>query len=31
MQVIDEMIRDEVRYYKQIYEEQGLEGLLNSL
>ncbi|MBO6162882.1 MAG: fused MFS/spermidine synthase [Eubacterium sp.] len=31
MQVIDEMIRDEVAYYKQIYEEKGLSGLLDSL
>ncbi len=31
MQVIDEMIREEVKYYKRIYEEEGLEGLLNSL
>ena len=31
MEVIDEIIRDEVAYYKRIYEEQGLEGLLNSI
>ena len=31
MEVIDEIIRDEVTYYKKIYEEQGLEGLLNSI
>lgn len=31
MQVIDEMIRDEVAYYKRIYEEKGLSGLLDSL
>ena len=28
MQVIDEIIKDEVAYYKGIYETQGLEGLL---
>ena len=28
MQVIDEIIKDEVTYYKGIYETQGLEGLL---
>lgn len=28
MQVIDELIRDEVEYYRGIYEEQGLSGLL---
>lgn len=31
MQVIDEIIKDEVMYYKQIYEEEGLEGLLERL
>ena len=31
MQVIDELINDEVKYYKKIYKEQGLKGLLNSL
>lgn len=31
MQVIDELIKDEVMYYKEIYEEEGLEGLLESL
>ncbi|MBR6173038.1 MAG: fused MFS/spermidine synthase [Eubacterium sp.] len=31
MQVIDEMIREEVRYYKRIYDEEGLDGLLNAL
>ncbi len=31
MQVIDEMIKDEVAYYRHIYEEQGLEGLLSVL
>lgn len=31
MQAIDEIIKDEVMYYKEIYEEKGLEGLLESL
>lgn len=31
MQAIDEIIKDEVMYYKEIYEEEGLEGLLESL
>lgn len=31
MQVIDELIKDEVMYYKEIYEEEGLEGVLESL
>ena len=30
MQVIDELIKDEVAYYKSIYEEGGLKGLLES-
>ena len=28
MQVIDDLIGDEVAYYKRIYEERGLKGLL---
>jgi len=28
MQVIDEIIADEVKYYKKIYKEKGLKGLL---
>ena len=28
MRVIDELIRDEVSYYKRIYEEEGIEGIL---
>lgn len=28
MQVIDDIIRDEVTYYKSVYEKQGLKGLL---
>ncbi len=31
MQVIDELIRDEVAYYKRIYEEQGVQGVINAL
>lgn len=27
MRVIDELIQNEIRYYKAVYEEQGLEGL----
>ena len=30
MQVIDELIGDEVAYYKEIYEAEGIEGLLRS-
>ncbi|MCM1024890.1 MAG: fused MFS/spermidine synthase [Roseburia sp.] len=31
MRVIDELIRDEVAYYKGIYEEQGIAGVLGAL
>lgn len=31
MEVIDELIEDEISYYKKIYEEQGLKGLLDNL
>ncbi len=31
MQVIDELIRDEVSYYRSIYNTQGLKGLLKQL
>jgi len=31
MQVIDDLIADEVEYYKSIYREKGLRGLLDSL
>lgn len=31
MRVIDELIRDEVALYKQIYEEQGIRGVLDAL
>ena len=31
MQVIDQLIQDEVAYYKGIYEQEGIDGLLQSL
>lgn len=31
MRVIDELIRDEVAYYKQIYQKEGIKGLIESL
>lgn len=31
MQVIDSLIQDEIGYYKQLYREQGLRGLLEQL
>lgn len=31
MQVIDDMIQGETEYYKNIYEEEGIQGLLNQL
>lgn len=31
MKVIDELIQEEVRYYKDIYEKEGIKGLLRSL
>jgi hypothetical protein len=31
MQVIDELIQDEVAYYKNIYDENGLQGVLDLL
>ena len=31
MRVIDSLIKEEVSYYKDIYKEQGIEGLLNNL
>ncbi len=31
MRVIDELIRDEVAYYKNIYKEGGLEALMNAM
>lgn len=29
MQIIDDLIGDEITYYKKIYKEQGIQGLLN--
>ena len=31
MEVIDVLIQDEIGYYKKIFQEEGLQGLLNSL
>ena len=31
MQVIDQLIQDEVTYYKGIYQKEGIGGLLKSL
>ena len=31
MQVIDELIQDELGYYKQIFRTEGMEGLLNGI
>ena len=31
MRVIDELIRDEVAWYKQIYQEYGIQGVIGSL
>ena len=31
MRLIDELIRDEVAYYKELYEQHGLEGVIGSL
>lgn len=31
MQVIDELIQEEVEYYKDIYEEQGIQGLIDNM
>jgi hypothetical protein len=28
---IDQLIRDEVGYYKEVYKEEGLEGLLKDM
>ena len=30
IQVIDEIIRDEVEYYRDIFEREGISGLLKS-
>jgi len=31
MQVIDDLIRDEVAYYKGIYQRDGIQGVINGL
>ena len=31
MQVIDQLIQDEVTYYKEIYKQEGIKGLLDNL
>ncbi len=31
MRMIDSLIQDEIGYYKKIFQEQGIEGLLNSM
>ena len=31
MKVIDELIRDEVAYYKKIYQEKGVKGVIEAL
>ena len=31
MQVIDELIRDEVAYYRGVFEKEGIQGLLEQL
>ena len=31
MQVIDELIRNEVEYYRSIFQKKGLDGLLEQL
>ncbi len=31
MQIIDGLIKNEVEYYRRIYEEEGLQGLLGRL
>ena len=31
MKMIDDLIRDEIGYYKNIYEKEGIEGLLNRI
>ena len=30
MEVIDEIIRDEVAYYKDIYKKEGFKGLIEN-
>ena len=31
MQVIDDLIKEEVEYYKEIYEKEGIGGLISQL
>ena len=31
MSVIDGLIQDEIGYYKKIFKEEGIEGILNSM
>ena len=31
MREIDEMIRDEASYYKKIFDEEGIDGVLEKL
>ena len=31
MRVIDSLIEDEIGYYKEIFQEQGISGLLESM
>ncbi len=31
MQMLDEVIRDEVSYYKEVYDEKGIQGLMDEL
>lgn len=31
MQVIDEIIQEEVGYYKEIFQEEGIQGIINSI
>ena len=31
MKVIDKIIRDEVAYYKEIFDENGVQGVIDAL
>ncbi len=31
MKVIDEIIRDELGYYKEVFKEQGIKGILKAV
>ena len=31
MKVIDQLIRDEIGYYKEIFEKEGIRGLLEEM